>query len=171
MATESLIWTATIRRPFGVHGEVRIHTHNAEFRHLEKLKTVTLRASDGTLLSVEVSGFRVVGGEPVMRFVGYESPEVARTLNGMHLLVKRSEATPLQEGEFYTADLIGCTLYTQEQELATVEATVDGAQAILLEVQLLDSSGTRMVPFLGEYIGEVDIALKRIELLTPWILA
>ncbi len=167
---DPLIWTATIRRPFGVNGEVKVHTHNDEYGHLASLKVAVLRSSDGTELTVRVTGFRVVGGEPIMRFAGYESPEEARALNGMHLLVRRSEATPLKGGEFYTADLIGCTLYDGPESLGVVVSTVDGAQALLLEVKRADGS-LALVPFHAHYIGHVDPERHYIELLTPWILA
>ncbi|NMA22076.1 MAG: 16S rRNA processing protein RimM [Spirochaetales bacterium] len=167
---DPLIWTATIRRPFGVHGAVKVHTHNAEFRHLAKIKVATLRAEDGSIKELPVKEFQVVGGEPVLIFEGYESPEQARTLNGMHLLVKRSEASPLKKGEYYTADLIGCDLVNEGIVLGNVVSTVDGAQALLLEVALTDDS-LHLVPFLDQYIGAIDIEAKTIELLTPWILA
>lgn len=167
---DPLIWTATIRRPFGVNGEVKVHTHNDEFSHLAKLKVVVVRSADGATGELSVASYRVVGGEPLMRFEGYETPEKARQLNGMHLLVRRSEASPLKKGEYYTADLIGCTLVNQGERLGEVVSTVDGAQALLLEIK---GEGEKLflVPFLDHYIGEVDLAGRRIELLTPWILA
>lgn len=167
---DPLIWTATIRRPFGVEGEVKVHTHNSEFNHLAKLKVVFLRSADGTTRKLAVAGYRVVGGEPLMRFAGYESPEKARELSGLHILVERSQASPLRKGEFYTADLIGCTIMSQGKVLGEVVSTVDGAQALLLEIKGLDEK-LYLVPFLDHYIGAVDVTAHTIELLTPWVLA
>lgn len=167
---DPLIWTATIRRPFGVEGEVKVHTHNDDFGHLATLKVASLRAQDGTVKELKIIGYRVVGGEPLLRFSGYESPEEARELNGMHLLVKRSQASPLKKGEFYTADLIGCGLFHQGERLGEVVSTVDGAQALLLEIKGGDGA-LSLVPFLDHYIGAVDIEGKSIELLTPWVLS
>jgi len=167
---DPLIWTATIRRPFGLEGEVKVHTHNDEFGHLAKLKVAWLRAKDGSTRELAITGYRVVGGQPLMRFAGYESPERAQELNGMHLLVKRSQASPLKKGEFYTADLIGCAVMHRGQRLGEVVSTVDGAQALLLEIKANDGA-LSLVPFLDHYIGEVDIEKRTIELLTEWVLA
>lgn len=167
---DPLIWTATIRRPFGVEGEVKVHTHNSEFNHLAKLKVVFLRSADGKTRKLAVAGYRVVGGEPLMRFAGYENPEKARELSGMHLLVERSQASPLKKGEFYTADLIGCAVMHEGERLGEVVSTVDGPQALLLEIKGADDT-LSLVPFLDHYTGAVDIEAKTIELLTPWVLA
>lgn len=167
---EPLIWTATIRRPFGVEGEVKVHMHNEDFSHLAKLKVALVRAKDGTVRELEITGYRVVGGQPLLRFVGYESPEKARELNGMHLLVARSQASPLKKGEFYTADLIGCAVMHEGERLGEVVSTVDGPQALLLEIKGADDT-LSLVPFLDHYTGAVDIEAKTIELLTPWVLA
>lgn len=167
---DPLIWTATIRRPFGIDGEVKVHTHNSEFGHLAKLKVALLRAQDGLTRELAIVGYRVVGGEPLMRFAGYESPEQARELNGMHLLVKRSQASPLKKGEFYTADLIGSSVMHQGEKLGEVVSTIDGAQALLLEIRTTGAT-VHLVPFLAHYIGEIDIEGRTIELLTPWVLS
>lgn len=167
---EELLWTATVKSPFGIDGELKIHTHNNDPSYLKKVKAVVLRAKDGTEQRLAVESFRVVGTQAVMKFAGYDSPEKARVLNGCHLLVERSKASPLAKGQYYVADLIGCTLVHEGSVLATVENSVDGAQAVLLEVRTQDDR-ICMVPYMKEYIGEVDLSKRTIELKTPWILA
>lgn len=167
--TEELIWTATIRRPFGVTGEVRIHTHNAEHAHLAKLDEVTLRSRDGSTKTIAIERVRTISGEAVIKFKGYDSPERAKELSGEQILVHRSEAAPLRRGEYYVADLIGCTLVHDGAILATVESTAEGGQALLLEVRTADGA-MHFVPFMKEYTGTVDIVGRTIELTAPWIL-
>jgi ribosomal 30S subunit maturation factor RimM len=53
--------------------------------------------------------------------------------------------------------------------LATVVATLDGAQGLLTEVERSDSNRF-LIPFLHVYTGVVDIEHKSIELLAPWLL-
>lgn len=167
---ETLLWTATVKSPFGVNGEVKIHPHNDECSYLGKLKEVVLRAKDGTEQRLKVQSFRMLGSQALMKFEGFDDPEAARALNGLHLLVDRSKASPLKKGQYYVADLIGCTIVHEGKALAEVVSSVDGAQAVLLEVRTEDDH-LYMVPYLKEYIGAVDLANRTIELKTPWILA
>ena len=167
---EELLFTATVQSTFGILGEVKILPNNDDSTHLKKLKTVLLRHKDGTERTVVIEKFRMQGKQALMKFAGYDNPEDARALAGCRLMVERSQAAPLKKGQYYVTDLIGCTLVHDGEELATVEKGLDGAQTVLLEV--LATDGKRyMVPYLDEFIGEVDIEKRTIELKTPWILA
>ncbi len=167
---QELLWTATVKSPFGINGEVKIHSHNDDCSYLGKLKEVILRAKDGTEQRLTIQSFRMLGDQALMKFQGFDDPETARALNGQHLLVERSKAAPLKKGQYYVADLIGCTMVHQGERIAEVVSSIDGAQAVLLEVRTADEH-LYMVPYLKEYIGDVDLQNRTIELKTPWILA
>ncbi len=167
---EDMLYTATVQSTFGVRGEVKILPNNEECSHLKKLKQVVLRYKDGSERTVTIEKFRMQGSQALMKFEGYDNPEDARALAGCRLMVERSKPAPLQKGQYYVTDLIGCTLVHEGEALATVERGLDGAQTVLLEV--LATDGKRyMVPYLEHFIGEVDIKGRTIELKTPWILA
>lgn len=167
---EELLWTATVKAPFGVNGEVKIHPHNDDCAYLAKIKEVVLRAKDGSEQTFSIESFRMMGSQPLMKFAGFDNPEDARVLNGRHLMVPRKWAAPLKKGQYYVADLIGCALMHDGEHLAEVVSSVDGAQAVMLEVRSPDGS-LYMVPYLKEFIGEVSLEDRTIELKTPWILA
>jgi 16S rRNA processing protein RimM len=119
-----------------------------------QLKVLRAQASEGGL---------------VMAFAGYESPEEARKLTGMDILVPRSEAAPLRENEWYIADLIGLVLVAEGKKLAVVESILDGGPEPWLEARLTGGA-TAVVPFRKEFVGEVRLEKGEIELLAPWIL-
>ncbi|MEA5028232.1 MAG: 16S rRNA processing protein RimM, partial [Sphaerochaeta associata] len=58
---EELLWTATVKSPFGISGEVKIHPHNDDCSYLGKLKEVILRAKDGAEQRLTIQGFRMMG--------------------------------------------------------------------------------------------------------------
>ncbi len=156
--------------PFGVNGEVKIHPHNDDCSYLKKLKVVILRAKDGSEQSIAVEHFRMLGSQALMKFAGYDTPEDARALNGQHIIVERSKAAPLKKGQYYVADLIGCAMVHEGKQVAQVVSSIDGAQAVLLEVRGNDDK-LYMVPYLTEFVGAVDLENRTIELKAPWILA
>ncbi len=167
---EELLWTATVKSPFGVNGEVKIHPHNDDCAYLAKIKEVVLRAKDGSEQTFIIESFRMMSSQPLMKFAGFDNPEDARVLNGRHMMVPRKWAAPLKKGQYYIADLIGCALMHDGEHLAEVVSSVDGAQAVMLEVRSPDGS-LYMVPYLKEFIGDVSLEDRTIELKTPWILA
>lgn len=147
---------------------MKVTSLSGQFDHFYPLKQVTLR-KDGREKVYDVEEIKPLGALLLMKLKGIESPEVAKTLAGAEILVPREQASPLEEGEFYQADLYGCQLVHQGEVLGLVKSIFHNGAADLLEVKTDD--GTYFVPFQDPYIGDVDVEKKTIELKTPWLLA
>jgi len=167
---EDLLATATIGSTFGLDGEVKVYPNNEKYDYLKKLKIVTLELPDGTRKQAEIIGYRVVGGQLLCSFSGYETPEKARFLARAILLVSRDQAYPLRKGQVYVADLIGCSLLWQGEVVASVAATMDGPQGLLLEAKTNDGK-THLIPFIPQYVSSVDTRAKTIVLAVDWIVS
>ncbi|MEN6477087.1 MAG: ribosome maturation factor RimM [Rectinema sp.] len=178
----ALVAVARLGAPRGVSGHLKLHSFSGEFAHLALLKEVLL--APGT---PEASGKSAAPGVPVARkkvivhsmesgewgisfqFEGYDSPEKARVLTGMEILVPLSAASPLREGEWYISDLIGLALTFEGKKVAEIRSVLDGAADPLLECRLPDGKAV-LIPFRKEYIGEVDLGRGNMELLYDWLL-
>jgi 16S rRNA processing protein RimM len=154
--------------PHGVEGRLKASTYSGETRHFFKLREATLARGDERLrLAVEEVAEH--GAGLLIKFAGYDSPEDARALAGMELLVPRDQAAPKGPDEYYYGELIGCSLVDGERELARVVAIGETGGGILLEAELPDGRRS-YVPFRKEFTGVVDVEAKTIELLAPWVL-
>jgi 16S rRNA processing protein RimM len=161
--------TGVLKAPHGIHGYLKLHSFSEEFSHLAVLGEVSLR-KDGKEKQMVVEDSRSMGREFLIKFAGVDNPEDARALNGWEIWVPRESAAPLDEGEFYVADLASCSLVCQGVVVARVVGVVDGAQALLLEVESSADQKKYLVPFMSQYIGTVDLERKEMELLAPWLL-
>ena len=162
--------TAIIQTSFGLTGEVKVRPFNDDCSYLKKLKQGIILLKDGREQTYTIEGFRKSGTQAYIKFSGINDPETAKKLAGATLYVPRSEAAPLKKGEYYVSELLGCTLIHEEKPMAKVVGFFDGPQAILLEVE--DGSNKRfLIPLLDQFIGEVSIKDKTIELLAQWLLA
>lgn len=158
-----------IGAPRGLHGDLKVTSYSGELAHLLKLAFVELEGP-GRALRLKVLRAEESGGGLVMAFEGYPSPEKARELTGMEIMLARSEAAPLGKNEWYSADLVGLSLRGPDgSALATVRGTVEGGPELYLEASL-PSGGSALVPFRKEFIGEVSVEGGWMELLAPWIL-
>ena len=157
--------------PFGVKGHVKIRVHSGETSHLESLDTAVLRTGN-TERSYVVED---TGGAPssfVMKFRGIDSPEAAKALQGAELMVERSQAAPLEDGEHYIEDLRGLSVVLgspRGERLGELADILEGGGGQLAEVAL-DGGGRRLVPFRDEFFGEIDLAGGTIVLREKWIL-
>jgi 16S rRNA processing protein RimM len=172
--------------PKGVRGDLKVHSYSGESAHFRRIKEANLLGSDpatGLPRSLRLKVSRVEGRAEslTMAFVGYDSPEAARVLTGLDIMVPRSEAAPLGPNEWYVVDLVGLSIVHGGEKLATVRSVLEGGADPWLEVVKIDPrppeargskgtakrnpEGVSLVPFRKEFVGEVDLEAGTIELL------
>ncbi|MDC7246248.1 MAG: ribosome maturation factor RimM [Sphaerochaetaceae bacterium] len=164
------IATGVLKSPHGLQGNIKLATYSGEIGHLLSLKKVQLRRK-GISFDAEIEEIRQAGKEALIRFKGIDNPEDARKYNGYELWVEREHASSLDEDEFYVADLVGCTLVHDKVAAGTIVAIFDGPQSLLLEVEHGDPPRKSLVPFMKQYVGDVDIEKKTIELIEMELLS
>ncbi|MFI3258275.1 MAG: ribosome maturation factor RimM, partial [Spirochaetales bacterium] len=114
MTAEKLI-IGIIRSSHGLTGNVKVASTSGEVEHFFNITEVTLKNGEIEKNFVVES---VKGGSPTlyMKFKGIDSPEDAKTYFGWKILVPKTMACPLKEGEFYVEDLKGCSLIYCEND-------------------------------------------------------
>ena len=166
----SLLAAATIGRTHGLDGYLRLYPLSGEIEHLMKLEEAVIRLRDGSEKKVIAESIRMVSGDALIRFRGYDTPEKARALAGGVLLIERSQAPELDEGEFYVADFYGLDVTSDGVKAGTIEDTSEGAQAIMLHIRCNDGR-IRLVPYLPVFLSHPDFDKGTIELLMPELLS
>ena len=153
----------------GVHGFLKVHSFSGELDHMLSLSEVTVRQGNKERhLKIEES--KAFPPAVLMRFSGFNNPQEAKTLTGAELLVNRSQASPLYEGEFYVEDLKGLVVLAEEGEsLGIITDIVEGGGSDLAELKLNDGK-IRLVPFMQEFIGEINQDKGFVVLKNLWIL-
>ena len=184
-----------VRGSHGLTGEFKVESASGFYEHIEVLKEVTLRKEKEQWV-YKVESTRLGNSTLYMKLEGVNTPEEAKKLNGWDIRVSREFALPLQENEWYIADLVKCTLVyeskdglagneTRPIEIGTITDVLEGGAGDLLEVSLSEScniladnikktfSGKPrkvLVPFNKEHIGNVDMKTGTIQLMHLWIL-
>ena len=166
----SLLAAATIGRTHGLDGYLRLYPLSGEIEHLMKLEEAVIRLRDGSEKKVIAESIRLVSGDALIRFRGYDTPEKARVLAGGVLFIERSQAPELGEGEFYVADFYGLDVIYDGVRAGTIEDTSEGAQAIMLHIRCNDGR-IRLVPYLPVFLSHPDFDKGTIELLMPELLS
>ena len=166
----SLLAAATIGKTHGLDGYLRLYPLSGEIEHLMKLEEAVIRLRDGSEKKVIAESIRLVSGDALIRFRGYDTPEKARVLAGGVLFIERSLAPELGEGEFYVADFYGLDVISDGVRAGTIEDTSEGAQAIMLHIRCNDGR-IRLVPYLPVFLSHPDFDKGTIELLMPELLS
>ena len=158
-----------IGAPRGIKGDLRIQSYSGEYGHIFGQKILELH-SEGHILRLKVLRFQENPDISTIAFEGYPTPETARVLVGMEIHAPREGGAPLNENEWYVTDLIGISVVSKEgQEHGKVIAVVEGGPDPWLETLLSDGRKV-LIPFRKEFVGEVDVQAKSLELIAPWLL-
>lgn len=164
----NLIATAYIQTSFGLKGEVRVKSISGEVAHFPKITRAVLRGK-GKERELQVERVRIVGDKVYIKFVGIESREEAKGLASLAMFVDRSEANPLEEGEFYFQDLIGLTvLGVKGNQVGKITAIFDTFAQDTIEIET--EKGKRLIPYLDQFIGAVSLEQGTVQLVDEELL-
>ena len=109
----------------------------------------------GKIFAVE--SVKHIGGQIFIKFAGVDSRESARALTNKFLTVDRKDAAPLDDGEFYIFDVIGCEVFDGDKKLGTVTNVLRTGSNDVFEVD-----GNILIPALKSAVKSIDIAGKKI---------
>jgi 16S rRNA processing protein RimM len=152
---------AAIAGAHGVRGEVRLKLFSDSIDSLSQHEKLYVGGIERRLLSIRDAN------NPVARFEGIGDRSTAEALRGSLIEVDRSALPPLEEGEYYHADLIGLNAVTREGAPAGKVVDVENYGAgDLLEIEAADGKRS-LIPF---KTGIADLEDGRI-LLDPAFLA
>ena len=96
-----------VLKPQGIRGEAKVRPYTDDPESFRRWTTLYRRDGDAWL-PIRSRFSRAHDGFVYLTLEGCASPEDVEKLRGLELYIDRAHATPLPEGMFYLADLIGC---------------------------------------------------------------
>jgi len=146
-----------------------LHTSFPE-RFAERKEFLGL-AADGSRRELQLAEHWFHKGKVILKFVGVESISAAEQLAGMELQIPAEQRTELESGAAYVSDLVGCTVVDRGSLIGTVADVQFGAgEAALLVVRRKNGEPDGkelLVPYAAEFLQELDLAARRIEMELP----
>ena len=163
-----MIAIGKIRTSHGVKGYLKIVSYSGETEHFFKLKNVILKYKDSDKYYT-IEDIKPLGDSIILKLNGVDTPESGRSLSNWEIWVPRDSAASLSKDEFYHADLFFCDLFFEGDMIGHIKSILEGGGGELLEL-ILSSGKTALIPFKSEFIGDISIKDKRVELKSKWIL-
>lgn len=158
---EDTLRVGVITSSHGVRGEVKVFPTTDDLHRFSKLKSCIAAARKGTQL-LHPERVRYQKGMAIIKFEEFSSIEDTLPFKGCDLLITRDQALPLAEGEYYICDLIGLTVYTDEDRLLgeIVDVIQTGANDVYA-IRRADGKGEVLIPVIKESRIHVDLEAGR----------
>lgn len=146
-----------VARVHGLKGEVAVRTFDPDSEALTSVQRVVLRLRTGEEREVALLSARRASDSTLVTLAGVTSRTGAEALKGATVLVHREDLPPPKEGEWFQGDLVGLEARTPEgTPLGRVTEVWNTGPVPTLVVE---GAGREplMVPFVDEFVPEVDI--------------
>ncbi len=98
----------------------------------------------------------------LLNFQNFDSEIDVEFLVGSSIFVKKNDAVPLENNSFFIHDLIGCKVFFDKKFFGNIVdvLSLNSSDIYVLE----DGDSERLIPAVSEYIKDVDIKGKRVNL-------
>ena len=160
---------ARISRPWGNKGEVAAENLSGGLRQFEPGARLEVLLPNRSLLDLEVATSWEHMGRVILGFSGFATISDAERLRGGQVRCERSALEPLQAGEYYLDDLVGCRLVDAEsgRDMGRVEEVYEPPGGVLLLAVVDESRREMLVPFANEICQQIDLESRRIRVRLP----
>src|SRR3954451_1677852 len=147
---DALISAGRIGRAHGLDGS--FHVTQPRSRVLALGGTVTIDGAEREIVRLAGTDAR-----PILRLDGITTREAVDALRGAELRVRRADAPPLGEDEWYAEDLEGCRVVDGDRAVGTVKRLLPYPSCELLEVARGEGTADLLVPLISDAVRTVDV--------------
>ena len=160
---EQLLQVGVITQTHGVRGEVKVFPTTDDAARFKKLKHVMLDTGKETL-PLEIESVKFFKQFVILKFKGFDNINDIERYKRCPLLIERENAVPLEEVEYFIADMIGMKVITDEGENFGILKDVMETGANDVYVIEHPSEGEVLVPAIKECILDVDIENRQMKI-------
>lgn len=146
---------------FGIKGFVKVYPYVNDVTRFNNLKYVYAKSKKEEK-KLEIEEVKYQKNMVLLKFKGVETVEEAEKLRNNYLEIDRSDTIPLEEGEFFIADLIGLKVFLDTgEELGILEDIYNtGSKDIYVVKDKLGKS--YLLPYIDEVIKKIDLDNSKI---------
>ena len=154
---------AILGRTRGIRGEITAIPLSGKPERFQSLHSVFLQSGSGAPRPAELESAWFHDRTLILKFRGIDSISDAEALSGAELRVPAKDRAPLEEGEFYQSDLIGCEVVDRSGRLiGHVQAWHDAGGSGILELE-----HELLIPFARNICIDIDTTARRITVELP----
>jgi len=159
---DDLVEMGRVIGAFGVRGQLKIEPFAGPDSSLSRLKRLWLKRPDKTI-DCSVMSWKQHADALVLSLEGFADRDLAAAWKGASVCASRAQFPATEADEVYWIDLLGCAVYGRgEVLLGTVTAVDDHGGGPFLKVTSQTGVAERLIPYVAQYITDVNLAERHI---------
>ncbi|WP_174613270.1 ribosome maturation factor RimM [Virgibacillus ihumii] len=160
--TEKMFNAGKIINTHGIKGEVKVLRITDFEERFSPGNVLYLEKGDGQQLELKIAAHRIHKGYDLIRFVGYETINDVERFKGDYLKITEKQLTELDENEFYYHEIIGCDVYTVNDEKIGVINEILSPGANDVWVVKREYGKEVLIPYIEDVVKQVDISANKV---------
>lgn len=165
---EDILKVGVITSTHGVRGEVKVFPTTDDAKRFKRLKQVIMDNGKEKRI-LEIEGVKFFKNMVILKFKGLDNANDVEKFRQNELFVERKDAVKLYRDEYFIADLIGISVFDEEEKLLGTLSDVitTGANDVyavaVSEEGAYKDCGTKevLLPAIRQCILDVNIAEKK----------
>ena len=160
---EDLLQAGVITTTHGIRGEVKVLPTTDDVHRFEDLDSVLLDTGRD-YMKLEIENVKYFKQYAILKFKGIDNINDIEKYKGRSLYVTRDQAIPLEEDEYYIADLIGLDVYLESGEKFGVLKDVMETGANDVYIVETEEGKEVLIPAIHECVLDIDVEENRMEI-------
>ncbi|CAM3711619.1 ribosome maturation factor RimM [Cohnella lubricantis] len=165
MAEERMLNVGKIVNTHGIRGEVKIwpQTDFPDVRFRTGNRLLAFPPGGGDPVELEIQSVREQSSLYYLKLKGFDNINDVEKFKGWELKVRGEERVPLEEGEYYVQDIVGCAVVTEEGEELGQIADILSPGANDVWIVKRPKGKELLLPVIDDVVLDVDIAAKTVK--------
>lgn len=176
---EQYFRVGVITQPHGLRGEVKVFPTTSDQSRFESLREVRLARIDDnrtglhrqtqeefrpeTSISAKIKSVKYFKQFVIVKFQGIDHINDVEAWKGMSIFVDRSQAIPLDQDEYYVADLIGLQVVTDTGMRGILVDVIETGANDVYQIDFEECKGV-LVPAIKDCILDIDMKERLMKL-------
>ena len=160
---EDLLQAGVITTTHGIRGEVKVFPTTDDVHRFEDLDSVLLDTGR-EYMELEIENVKYFKQYAILKFKEIDNINDIEKYKGRSLYVTRDQAIPLEEDEYYIADLIGLDIYLENGEKFGVLKDVMETGANDVYIVETEEGKEVLIPAIHECVLDIDVEENRMEI-------
>ncbi|MBP1907326.1 16S rRNA processing protein RimM [Paenibacillus turicensis] len=162
MAEQQFLTVGKIVNTHGIRGDLKVllNTDFPDVRFAPKSNLSLFHPESGAKVDVKVAASRPLKGMYLVRFEGFDNINLVEKFKGYEIKVTKDNTVPLEEGEYYYHQIIGCRVVGDDgADLGVIEEILRPGANDVWTVKMPNGKPL-LLPVIDDVVLDVDVEQK-----------